>query len=212
MTTAVIVAGGDSPPASVLEDLPDDIWVIAADSGADHALDLGISVDVVVGDLDSISPATLLSLGDSITIERFPTDKDATDLELALALAVGRGDVDEIVVVGGTGGRIDHLIANAMLMASPRFASARLRWLAHPGIVTVVHDQARLHGTPGETVSLIPVGGPARDVRTTGLRWSLNGDTLEFGSSRGVSNEFTTSVAIVSLEAGVLLAVQPHPG
>jgi thiamine pyrophosphokinase len=97
------------------------------------------------------------------------------------------------------------------VLASPRFAVFDIRWLAHPGMVTVVHHQAQLHGTPGEQVSLLAVGGRASGVRTKGLRWPLTDETLEFGSSRGVSNEFSNSIADMTLETGVILAIQPHP-
>ena len=69
----------------------------------------------------------------------------------------------------------------------------------------------RLAGAPGERLSLLAVGGPASGVTTTGLRWPLADDTLEPGSSRGVSNEFTGTEAAISLTSGVLLAIAPDP-
>ncbi len=204
----MVIAGGEPVPADVLDDLPERAWVVAADSGADHALSLGLTVDVIVGDLDSISSDTLAAfpLAD---VRSHPADKDATDLELAVAVVADQPDIDRLVVVGGTGGRLDHFLANAMALAAPRFAHLDIVWLAHPGRVTVVHEHARLHGSVGDQISLIPAGGDVSGVRTTGLRWTLDGDDLPFGTSRGVSNTFTSSVATVTLEAGVLLVVQP---
>jgi thiamine pyrophosphokinase len=207
--TAVIVAGGDPVPSEVLQDLPESPWVVAADSGADHAVALGLAVDVIVGDLDSITPATLAALPNAEVRGHSP-NKDATDLELAVNLVAERDDIGRLVLIGGTGGRIDHFLANAILISSPRFSHLQIEWIAHPARVTVVHDHARLHGTDRDQVSLIPVGGMAEGVRTTGLRWPLIDETLPFGSSRGVSNEFTSAVATVSITSGVLLVVQPH--
>lgn len=208
MRTAIVIAGGDAVPGEVLDDLPDTALVVAADSGADHALALGLAVDVIVGDLDSISPETLSSLVGA-EIQPHPTDKDATDLELALALAAATPDIDRVLVIGGTGGRLDHFLANAMVIASPSLAHLSVEWIAHPGRVTVVHDHARLHGDAGDQLSLIPVAGDVTGVTTTGLRWALKGETLTFGSSRGVSNEFSAAVATVTIAEGILVVVQP---
>lgn len=208
MRTAIVIAGGDPPPTEVLDDLPDRRWVVAADSGADHAIRLGLAVDAIVGDMDSISEAAIEASPEAEIIS-FPADKDATDLELALDLVSQREDIDRVLVLGGTGGRLDHFLATASILASPVFSALDIEWLAYPGRVTVVHEHARLHGTVGGHVSLIPVGGDAGGVRTTGLRWALDGETLRFGTSRGVSNEFSKAVATVTLRSGSLLAVQP---
>jgi thiamine pyrophosphokinase len=204
----VVVAGGDPVPVEVLEDLPDNAWVVAADSGADHALTLGLSVDVIIGDLDSISPMAIAAFPDA-EIHDHPVDKNATDLELAVSLVADRHDMDRLVVIGGTGGRLDHFLANALVLAAARFSHMGIVWIAHPGRVTIVHHHARLHGSVGDHVSLIPVGGAVTGVSTTGMRWRLDSEDLAFGTSRGVSNEFTSAVAGVTIEAGTMLVVQP---
>jgi thiamine pyrophosphokinase len=208
MRTALIVAGGEPVPADILEDLPESAWIVAADSGADHARSLGLEVDVIVGDLDSISPGTLAAFP-AADVRSHPVDKDATDLELALAMVSDAPEIDRVVVIGGTGGRLDHFLANAMALAAPRFSHIDIVWIAHPGRATVVHRHARLHGSVGDQISLIPVGGDVSGIRTTGLRWALDGDDLAFGTSRGVSNTFSSAVAAISIDAGVLLVVQP---
>jgi len=208
MRTAVVVAGGDPPPRDVLDDLPDEVWVVGADSGADRALELGLSLDLIVGDMDSISSGTVAA-SPNAQVMAFPADKDATDLELALDTVADRDDIDRVIVLGGTGGRLDHFLATTLILAAPRFADLAVEWLAHPGRVTVIHGHARLHGTVRAHISLLPVGGDVTGVTTTNLRWPLTGERLPFGSSRGVSNEFTAAVATVSIESGVLIAVQP---
>jgi thiamine pyrophosphokinase len=209
MRNAIIIAGGDPPDPSVREDLPEtDLFVVGADSGADHARELGLELDVIVGDLDSIDPTTL-DQHPTAQVITYPADKDATDLELALDMIADRDDIDRLLVLGGTGGRLDHFLATALILAAPRFDTLDIEWLAHPGRVTVIHRHASLHGSVGSKVSLLPVGGDARGVRTVGLTWQLERETLPFGTSRGVSNEFAAAMADVSLESGVLLAVQP---
>jgi thiamine pyrophosphokinase len=208
----LVFSGGDPPDPRVADQLPAEAIVIAADSGVEHALALGRKVDLVIGDLDSADPFTVdAAVADGSAIERHPVDKDRTDLELALEAAQTRG-ARTVVVIGGYGGRLDHFLANALLLASMRFADLRITALVGDARITVVHDRAVLDGKPGDLLSLLAVGGPARGVHTEGLRFALRGEELLPGSSRGVSNELTEPVAIVTLEHGTLLAVQPDPG
>jgi thiamine pyrophosphokinase len=209
--TAIVFAGGDEPTTPAVQDLPAPAMVLAADSGLDHAHALGIAVDVVVGDLDSVDPDVLEAARRAgAVVERHPAAKDATDLELALLAARDRGAA-EILVVGGHGGRLDHFLANALLLAAPVFADVRIRARMGDAEITVVRDRAELNAAPGALCSLLPVGGPADGVRTEGLRFPLARETLLPGSTRGVSNEFVAPTAAVSLERGVLLAVLPEP-
>lgn len=207
--TVVAVAGGDPVPSHVAHVLPAGVDVIAADSGLTVALALGLTVDLVVGDLDSVEPRALArARAAGVEVERHPADKDRTDLALALDAAVARG-ADRIVVVGGHGGRLDHGLANALLLAAPAYADVDV--VAHMGDATVhvVRSSATLSGTRGELVSLLPVHGPARGVTTHGLLYPLEDEDLPIGSSRGVSNEFAQPEVRVDVAAGVLLAVQP---
>ncbi|MDX1689779.1 MAG: thiamine diphosphokinase [Acidimicrobiia bacterium] len=204
----VIVAGGDAAPASVAEALPADAFVIAADSGLHTANDLGLRPDLVVGDLDSADPAAIAAARDAgVPVETHPADKDATDLELALEAAADRGLGPAVVIGGASLDRIDHFIANALLMAADRFATLEPTWLVKGREVHVVRSEATIRGTEGDIVTLLPVGGPARGVRTKGLRWALDDETLEAGSTRGVSNVLERPEATVSVESGVLIAI-----
>lgn len=192
--------------------MPGDAYVIAADSGVEQAARLGLDVDLAVGDFDSVAPTALEAVvAAGCRVERHPPGKDHTDLELGLlaALAWGAG---EVVVVGGAGGRLDHLLANALVLASPEFAAMSVEALIGPAHLLVVNDRARLEGRPGELVSLLALGGTAQGVRTEGLRYPLADEDLSAGSTRGVSNEMAAKVATVALVAGTLLVVRPGAG
>ena len=199
----VILAGGSAPPAWLAGELPSRVFVIAADSGLDYVRRLGLEVNLIVGDLDSVSPEVLASYPD-VRIERHSPDKDQTDLELALD-AASEIDAGQVIVVGGSGGRIDHLLANASLITSDRFAGLEISWLTAEARSHVVRSALSIHGSVGDLVSLIPYGGAAVGVTTTGLRWSLESDLLPSGTTRGISNEMTGPVAWVGLTEGVLL-------
>lgn len=203
--TVIVLAGGD--PVEVPAKLPKADYVIAADSGLEQADRLGLQVNLVVGDMDSVDPVTLEAAAVAgTTMKRFPADKDATDLELALDAAIHHG-AGHIVVMGGTGGRLDHFLANALLIASPAWADVDIEWLIGPTRIVAVRHQVRLHGSPGDILTLLAVGEPADGVTTTGLRYPLNNGVLLASSTLGVSNVFTGEEATVTVGNGVILAI-----
>ncbi len=206
----VVVAGGNPPAAQSVRAVPGDARVIAADKGLEHALALGLAVEIAVGDFDSASPEAVAVAEEAGTrIERHPADKDATDLELALDRAATL-DPERVLVLAGDGGRLDHLLSTLLLLGSPRYALLRIDALVGAAHVHVVRDERELAGRPGELLSLLALHGRAEGVRTSGLEYPLAGETLEPGSSRGVSNVFVGSAARVSLDEGVLLVVRPE--
>jgi thiamine pyrophosphokinase len=201
----VVVASGPGPAIAV----PAGATVVAADGGVERAIALGLDVDVVVGDLDS-APATALRTAElaGARIVRHPVAKDATDLELALDEATGLGARRALVIASGEG-RLDHLLASLLLLGSERYAGLELDALVGDALVHVVRGDRSLHGAAGELLTLVPLGGPAAGVTTTGLEYHLDGETLDPGSTRGVSNVFLGDEARITLEEGVLLAVRP---
>jgi len=207
---AIVFAGGDPVPAGVAARLAADAFVIAADSGLAQALALGRHVDLVVGDLDSVDLdqlATARAAGSEV--EAHLPEKDQTDLELALDAACRRG-ARVLTVVGGHGGRLDHLLANLTVLASPRWAGVHLDGWLGDAYVVVVRDAVVLEAEPGSVLTLVALGGPAQGVRTDGLRYPLADEELAAGTSRGVSNEFVDDRARIELRSGALLAIRPH--
>ena len=205
----VVVAGGSLPAPRASSALPLAAPVIAADSGLDNALALGLRVTVAVGDFDSATPEAIATAEASGTrIERHPAEKDATDLELALDLALELAPL-RIVVVAARGGRLDHDLANQLLLASDRYAGIDVDALVGDAAVHVVRSERTFDGEPGELLTLLAVNGPAIGVTTEGLAYPLRDETLEPGSSRGVSNVFQGDTARVTVEQGVLLAIRP---
>jgi thiamine pyrophosphokinase len=206
MTAVAIFTGGEPLPSSVSGEIPDDAYLIAADSGLDHALSLGYDVDLVVGDLDSVGQEALrLS---KARVERHPPDKEFTDLDLALQAAVEL-DPDRVIVIGGQGGRFDHLVGTISLLTSDRWEAVDIEWVAARARVRIIHSGVTLHGTTGSILTLLAIDGPATGVTTSGLRWDLTDATLEPGSTLGVSNLFTAPVANIRLNSGTLVAIQP---
>lgn len=206
----VVVASGDldAGDASLLDaaDL-----VIAADGGAESLDRLGRRPDLLVGDLDSTDAALVGRLAAAGTrVHHHPTDKEASDTELALEAATAAG-ATAIVLVGAAGGlRLDHELANLLLLADPALAGRDVRLVHRGSRVRVLRggERAVLGVGAGDLVSLMPVGGDATGVTTEGLRWPLDAATLCMGRSRGLSNEVVEAPASVRLERGTLLVVE----
>jgi thiamine pyrophosphokinase len=205
----VVVSGGDLPAPHAALEVPPGAPVIAADKGLEHALALGLDVTVAVGDFDSASPeAVAVAEAAGVRIERHPQEKDATDLELALDLALTSSPA-RILVLASEGGRLDHLLSAALLLASERYARSQIDAFVGDARIHVLRGERELEGERGELVTLLAVNGPAEGVTTEGLTYPLLGETLEPGSSRGLSNVFAASRAHIAVERGVLLAVRP---
>jgi thiamine pyrophosphokinase len=210
----IVVSGGLAPDSAEVGPLPAGAFVIAADSGLDHAAALGLSVDVLVGDLDSATaPAVRAAEAAGVRIERHPVDKEATDLELALDYALGIGARRVTVVSGGGGARLDHHLAELVLLGSTRYAPLRLDARIGAARAVAVHagEGVSLTGAPGAVLTLIALGGAASGITTGGLRWPLRGETLEPGSTRGVSNEIVSGPVRIATTGGSLLVVGTRP-
>lgn len=200
---AMVFVGGDinvSPP-------PDpSAFVVGCDSGYDHAATLGHHIDLLIGDLDSISEAGIRSAeSPNVTIERHPQDKDATDFELAIdaCIAHGFGTID---IYGGEGGRLDHLLGIATAITADRWKALTLRWHTAGAMTTplIGPTEVSRRVMPGTRISLIAVTD-CTGITTTGTVWPLGNATLHRGSSQGISNLAEGETITIALVTGALL-------
>jgi thiamine pyrophosphokinase len=181
--------------------------ILCADGGTGHALALGLRPDVVIGDLDSLGDGQRDRLQRAGT--RFishPRSKDETDLELALLYAAEQG-ATRVTVLGARGGRIDHELGNVLLLAHPRLRKIDVRLQCGLQEGRLISDEAVFAGAPGDLLSLLPIGGDASGVTTSGLEYPLRNETLYFGPARGMSNVFALDAPTVRVRSGLLLAV-----
>ncbi|MFH1138107.1 MAG: thiamine diphosphokinase [Pseudomonadota bacterium] len=207
---ALIFANGVLRPSNKVKKLirPDDL-LIAADGGALHLRELGLTPRLVVGDFDSLDPETLAELEQAgATLERHSPRKDQTDLELALDLAVSAGAA-EIQVWGALGRRWDMTVANIMLPTSSKYDGVKISIIDDDQEFWPVRGggSSEFFGRPGDVFSLIPLGGEARGVTLEGLEYPLVEATLPLGSTWGVSNVLVGEKGRVSLAAGLLLCI-----
>lgn len=205
----LIFTGGDGPHSLVFLHLPDDAFIIAADSGYEHAVACGLQPHLLVGDMDSIDAAHLADARSrAIDIEEHASDKDLTDTEIAMTAAIDRG-ATAITIVAGGGDRFDHVVGLLHSLASFSTRAVTTVFIGTARITFCAEGNSRsLDTTIDDTLSLIPLGGDAV-VTTTGLRWNLTNDTLQAFASRGISNRAVRSTITIHTVAGTLAIVQP---
>lgn len=206
---AVVVVDGERSAADARH-LADADLIVAADGGAGWLEDRRIRPHLVVGDLDSIGAGHLEALeAAGVPIERHPVAKDHSDAQLAVQRAVAAG-ADRVIVLGALAGeRLDHELANLLMLADPAWRSVDVRVVRGGTTVRALTggDRLVLDGVVGDTVTLLAIGD-SDGVTTDGLAYPLTGETLRVGESRGLSNVITAAPASVRLEAGTLLVVE----
>ncbi|MDZ4766944.1 MAG: thiamine diphosphokinase [Chloroflexota bacterium] len=215
MHKALIFANGDVNDGEMVRRaleaaaaMPGETLILAADGGARAAQHFKMRVQIVIGDMDSLSDAEQATLrAEGAELLPFPAEKNETDLELALTHAVAEG-AHWIRIIGGVGDRLDQTLSNVYLLALPVLhqldtrlvAGVQEAWLAQTGTHPIL-------GAKGDTISLIPLSGVARGIVTEGLYYPLRDEDLHFGPARGVSNVLSDDRASVTVREGALLIV-----
>jgi thiamine pyrophosphokinase len=206
--TVLILANGEWGNATRLCALADRAdLIVAADGAWAKAVEAGIPVDRVIGDLDSLTDEEKASLLESdVDVQIHPPDKDLTDLDLALDHALGLSPA-KLVVFGAFGGRIDHALANVLLLERAVARSVEVELIADRETAWLIRGDFTLPiGRAGDRVSLIPLSEEAV-VRTDGLRYRLNEEPLVRASAHGISNVIEELPVRVAVRSGTVLVV-----
>lgn len=181
--------------------------VICADAGLRHARALGLKPDLLVGDFDSL-PSGLLDAArtEGVPILQVPVEKDLTDSQLALEEALRRG-ADDVILVGGSGTRLDHTLANVLMLP---FSPVPITMTDGRSISRILRggESLEVPYESGAFLSLVPLSPAAAGVTVTGVHWPLDRATLRWGETLGISNRIVDQTARVSVEEGYLLVVQ----
>jgi len=213
MGVAVVLAGGDIPDRRLFVGIDTAELVVAADGGVRTARTHGLPIHAVVGDLDSCSEGDIAwATAEGAEVFSFPTDKDLTDLQLALAHADESPSIDRIIVLGVEGGRLDHEMGNWAVCCGAWNAGVDVH--TERGTTAILRGGGRnevaVDGEVGALISLIARTGSAVGVHATGVRWPLIDAVLYPDDSRGLSNEFVEPTVNVSVRDGVLLVTRPE--
>jgi thiamine pyrophosphokinase len=206
---ALILANGELNQADILRrriDTEAFDLVLGADGGTRYADTLNITVDAIIGDLDSLSDLERYYIN-NIKFISYPAEKDETDLELAILYAEEQG-ADHIAIVGAMGGRMDMTIANILLMTRTSLSACRIElWHGEQTGWVIKPPGEDISGRPGDTISLISIGGYASGITTRGLKYPLNDEELSMVTTRGISNQLESQFAHIKLSKGLLLVI-----
>lgn len=205
----MIVANGSfTPTPEIRRELETSDMVIAADGGAVHLNRLSRLPDLVIGDLDSIDDLTRDTCKSvNIPLHSHPPEKDMTDTELCIDHAVEQG-ASEIVLLGVTGRRLDHTLANILMLRPLLARGVRGRILDANNEIFLAASDITVTGTPGDLLSVIPVSETVTGLTLRGLAYPLTNKTLTMGTALGVSNVFVRDTATIKLRTGLVLVTK----
>lgn len=187
----------------------DDI-VISADGGASNALKMGLVPDVVIGDMDSIKFKVKEEIRKKSRKTRYiatSPEKDESDTQLAVDYALGLG-IKKLIITGAVGDRIDHTLANIILLSSPGLEDIDARILTDNSDMFVIRKPVTINGYPGKIVTLLSLSPYTYFTGTRGLKYELREEKLIFSPVRGLSNEFTEKKVHLGVREGVLLVIR----
>lgn len=183
--------------------------IIAVDGGARHCSDLNLLPHILLGDLDTISSPLLQKYEKKdVKIIRYPTDKDKTDLELALDFALEQ-HAATVTVFGALGPRWDMSIGNMLLLAAPDYSNLNIKLIDGDTHILLLREGVAhlLSANPGSTISLIPLSGSAEGVSLTGFKYPLTDQQISHSSTLGISNMILGSEGKIYLRKGLLLCI-----
>ncbi len=212
MIALLICNGSIADYAYIKEQVKEAGFVICCDGGLKHAEELGLTPDVAIGDFDS-APKVLIDKYKSAGVPflTFQTKKDLTDSELGVNYALERSyekGISEVVIIGGTGTRLDHTLANVHLLLVLLKNNMPARLLDEHNSVRLTDSRLIISGEKDKVVSFIPLTEEVSGVYTKGLEYALFGDTLTIGQTRSICNVMTGSEAEVKIESGLLLVIE----
>jgi len=207
----LLFANGQAQHGTMVQRVLDEVHtpkIVCADGGALNAVKFGFQPHIIIGDLDSLTAEQVKDFeAQGATIQRYPDEKDETDLELALHWCIDR-NATEIYIIGGLGGRFDQTLANIYLLTLPQLDDIHIEVVdAEQSIRVLDAGTHPIDGQAGDTISLIPVGDAVRGILTDNLKYPLNDESLFLGPARGVSNVMEADKATVTFTDGTLLLV-----
>ncbi|MBE3592733.1 MAG: thiamine diphosphokinase [Thermoanaerobacter sp.] len=207
----LIISNGDIRDYNFYEELLKDVdMVICADGGANHAYQMKIKPDLIIGDIDSIKEEILeFYENEGVRIEKFPPMKDETDTQLAMLKAIELGATD-VTFIGVIGERFDHSYANLSLLLYLLNRNIKGKIVNEKNEIYLIDKFIEVEGKKGELLSLLPYSKEVKGIYTKGLFYGLSGQSMDLEMPYGISNVFTEDKATIEIEKGLLLVIKPR--
>ncbi len=202
---AFIYTGGEIFPENITEKAKAGDIKIAADGGYKNALRLGVKVDILLGDFDSIGEH---KTNEDVEIIKVPAEKDFTDTQLAVETAIERG-ADEIVIVGGLSGRLDHTMSNISILED--LSTRRVHAIIADGNnrIRFINSTSTLIAKSGyKYVSILLASDKAKGVSAEGCKYPLKNAKLQRNVQYAISNEIDGNCALISVRKGAIYIVE----
>lgn len=199
---ALIIGNGAETDKSIIEKIDYD-YVICADGGLEKAKKYGIIPDAILGDFDSVNPSILKEYEDKVPIEKFPSEKDYTDMELAVEFAISKG-YKSIILAGAAGSRLDHTMGNIMLMERYYKEGVHITIIDNNNEMKVISDNTDLtiYYKEGYYISIIPLTNFIEGLNLEGFRYNLDNVKIERGSTLCISNQIRNIKGRITLRKG----------
>lgn len=203
---ALIVLNGNILDLNALEKAgKESDFILCADGGTNYCLKASLMPDMVIGDLDSISKDSLKVIYDNnVPIEKFPIKKDATDSELSIDYLISK-EVTDITLVGAIGNRMDHTLANILLLNKLHEKGIKGKIIDESNTIYLVDKELILTKEEDSFISVIPITNFGSTVTLKGLEYELNGVKINFGSTYGISNRIIGDEAYIIVHEGACL-------
>jgi thiamine pyrophosphokinase len=205
----VIIISGGKPPSKklILQEVTEDTFLIAADSGANCLYNYNIMPDLLLGDFDSIDKNVLDYFKNSnCTLDIYPTEKDYTDTEIAVKKALSMKP-DEIILLGCTGSRVDHLLGNIGMLKTCMLNGVNAYIKDENNNIRLIDTSTSLNGSVGEIFSLQAYGDEITGLTIEGAKYSLNNYNLKIGESVTISNEFVGNIVKLKFKSGTMMII-----
>ncbi len=202
----ILVGSGEIYDYSVLKSyIKDDSYIICSDGGLEHCHKINVTPNLIVGDFDSVSSNVLQDYIDkNIKVITLLPEKDFTDMEVAVDLALEK-NCTEINIFGGIGSRFDHSFGNLHILIKLAKKNIKAKLINEKNVVLVSNKLIKIKKEK-KYISLIPLTENTI-VSTIGLKYQLLNESIYFGETRGISNEFDKEECEIDVKSGLVCIV-----
>lgn len=203
--TALIILKGEKPNLKMVKNLQQNTdYIICADGAIQFCEEINLIPNLVIGDFDSIPEKSINKLQKVEYLK--VNDQDTTDGEKALLYCLNHG-FNHVNIIGGFGGRVDHSLYNIELLKKFYKRGLKINSYSATERVFITRERAQFEEETGTRLSFFPIFGKVNQLFSRGLKWTLDGATLEFGLASSISNEICSSPAEITFQDNELLIV-----